>query len=58
MEEITANKSMLQVCRMVLLEVKNILPRWLSHLKPYSDGSETEPAKFDFCEKDLELDFN
>jgi len=23
----------------------------------YSDGAESEPAKFDFCEKDLELEF-
>ena len=23
----------------------------------YSDGSESEPAKFDFCEEDLEIEF-
>ncbi len=23
----------------------------------YADGSESEPAKFDFCEKDIELEF-
>ncbi len=24
----------------------------------YADGSESEPAAFDFCEKDLEIEFN
>ncbi len=24
----------------------------------YADGSESEPAKFDFCEKDLEIEFS